>query len=72
MIDGFNPKFHYSTLYITLGDNERRLLNFVGDFWGERFGPKVILYAQMLIGKFERYGVTRDFIIRDMVIAPKN
>lgn len=60
-----------SSLYIPLGGEERRLFNFVWDSWGERAGPKVILYVQMLIGKFWTYGVTRDFIIRDIIIAPK-
>jgi len=55
-----------STHYIPFG--AERLYRLARDAWGDQFGPKVILHVQMLIGKFERYGITRDFIIRDILI----
>jgi len=69
--DAVKFKIGDTSLYIPLGEDKRRLYRLVWDSWGDRLGPKVILYAQMLVGKFQRYGVTRDLIIRDMVIAPK-
>jgi len=57
-----------SSLYIPIGGEDRRLFNLIWDSWGDQFGPKLILHVQMLIGKFERYGITRDFIIRDIIM----
>jgi len=59
-----------SRVFIPLGAKENRLFKLI-EAWGVELKPKVILFAQVLITKHKRYGVCRDFIIRDMVIAPK-
>lgn len=61
-------KFRDTAMFVSLaGGHQGRLLRLV-DSWGDKYGPKVKIRAQMLIGKYLRYGVKRDFLIKDIIV----
>lgn len=60
--------FGDTTMFLLLAGGHNGKLSFLVDSWGNKFMPKVRVKALMIISKYLRYGVKRDFLIKEIEV----
>ncbi|MGY4383584.1 hypothetical protein ACVWYN_000603 [Pedobacter sp. UYP24] len=57
-----------TTIFLPLAGGNNGKLGFLVFSWGNEFTPKVKVKAQMIISKYLRYGVKRDFLVKEIEV----
>jgi len=64
--------FGDTTMFLPLAGGHNGKLSFLVDSWGNTFTPKVRVKARMIASKYLRYGVKRDFLVKEIEVIREN
>ncbi|ETZ19561.1 hypothetical protein [Pedobacter sp. V48] len=61
-----------TTVFLPLAGGHNGKLSFLVDSWGNTFAPEVRVKARMIANKYLRYGVKRDFLVKEIEVIKQN